>query len=376
MAISAAGIIFSSLNNNTLSRLTSDRTVAAIPFACRYRLVDFCLSNMVNANISNINIVANYNYRSLIEHIGSGKDWDLARRQNGVHVISPFQSAVNAEAKMFSTHMEALKSMKDYISEFKEEFVVMMDSDNVLNIDIADVIRTHEKTGANITIVTHTVGKDYSSKHPRMMLSSVAGKITDIAMCTDYKERHTELSLGIFVMKTVYLRRLIEEAVAYNLNSLTMIMLKNYKSSNYRTYNYSGYVASVSSFLDYYRCSMEIAKDEKARESLLWQKESPVFTRVHNSSPTKYTTTAKVENSMLADDCVIEGTVINSILFRGVKVEKGAVVKNSVLFRGTRVEKNATLNCIVTDKDVQITEGVTLSGNDNMPFYIQKARKI
>ena len=80
MAINAAGIIFSSLNNNTLSRLTSDRTVAAIPFACRYRLVDFCLSSMVNANISNINVVANYNYRSLTEHIGSGKDWDLARR--------------------------------------------------------------------------------------------------------------------------------------------------------------------------------------------------------------------------------------------------------------------------------------------------------
>ena len=79
---------------------------------------------------------------------------------------------------------------------------------------------------------------------------------------------------------------------------------------------------------------------------------------------------------MLADDCVIEGTVINSVLFRGVRVEKGAVVKNSVLFRGTRVGKNASLNCIVTDKDVEITEGVTLSGNENMPFYIQKSRKI
>ena len=376
MSISAAGIIFSSLNNNTLSRLTSDRTVAAIPFACRYRLVDFCLSNMVNADISNINIVANYNYRSLIEHIGSGKDWDLARRQNGVNLISPFQSAANSEAKMFSTHMEALKSMKEYISEFKEDFVVMMDSDNVLNIDIEAVVNAHERSGANITIVTRTIDEDYSSKHPRMMMSTVDGKVTDIAMSTDYKSLHPELSLGIFVMRTVYLRRLIEEAVAYNLNSLTMLMLQNYKSSNYYTYNYSGYVATVSSFLDYYRCSMEIAKDEKARESLLWQKEAPIFTRVHNSSPTKYTSTAIVENSMIADDCVIEGTVINSILFRGVRVEKGALVKNSVLFRGTRVERNASLNCIVTDKDVQITEGVTLSGNDNMPFYIQKARKI
>ncbi len=377
MARSAAGIIFSSLNNNTLSRLTSDRTVAAIPFACRYRLIDFCLSNMVNANISNINIVTNYNYRSLLEHIGSGKDWDLARRENGINFISPFQTAVNAsEAKLFSTHMEALKSMREYISEFKEEFVVMMDSDAVLNIDISAVIKEHEKTGANITMVTTATDKNFSSKHPRMMVSSVAGKVTSIAMSSLYNERHPELSLGIYVMKTVYLRRLIEEADAYNLGSLTQLMLKNCKSSNYRSYKYTGYVASVSSFLDYYKCSMEIAKNDKARESLLWKKEAPIFTRVHNSAPAKYTSTARVENSMLADECVIEGTVINSVLSRGVHVERGAVVKNSVLFRGTRVGKNASLNCIVTDKDVQISEGVSLSGNENMPFYIQKGRKI
>ena len=376
MASSAVGIIFSSLNNNTLSRLTSDRTVAAIPFACRYRLVDFALSNLVNANISNINIVANYNYRSLLNHIGSGKDWDLARRESGINFISPFLTANNGDAKMFSTHMEALKSMKAYVNEFKEEFVVLIDSDNVLNINISDVIKNHEKTGADVTIVTKTIKAGFSSKHPRIMISSVAGKVTDLAMGTNYNERHPELSLGIQVMKTIYLKRLIEEAEAYNLNSLTSLLLKNCKTSNYRIYKHTGYAASVSSFLDYYRCSMDLINSEKARESLLLKKESPIFTRVHNSAPTKYLSGANVENSMIADDCVIEGTVINSILSRGVKVERGAVVKNSVLFKNTRVEKNATLNCIVTDKDVTITEGVNLSGNDNMPFYIQKSRKI
>ena len=376
MASSAAGIIFSSLNINTLSRLTGDRTVAAIPFACRYRLIDFCLSNMVNANISNINIVANYNYRSLLEHIGSGKDWDLARRESRVNFISPFQSGANSSSKMFSTHMEALKSMREYIEDFKEEYVVMMDSDHVLNIDVAELIKAHELTGADITMVTRVIDKSYTAKHPRVMISSVAGKITELAMSAVYDQAHPELSLGIFVMKTVYLRHLIDEAEAFNLNSLTQLMFKNCKSSNYRTFKYSGYVASVSSFLDYYRCSMELAGDEKARENLLWRREAPIFTRVHNSSPTVYTAKAKVESSMIADDCVIEGTVINSILSRGVKVEVGAVVKNCVLFAGTRVGKKATLNCIVTDKNVTVSDGVNLSGNENMPFYIQKGRKI
>ena len=376
MAINAAGIIFSSLNDNTLSRLTSDRTVAAIPFACRYRLVDFCLSNMVNANISNINVVANYNYRSLTEHLGSGKDWDLARRSGGIHIISPYQTAHSSTAKMFSTHMEALISMKEYIDEFDEDYVILMDSYNVLNIDLGDVIKAHELTGAEITIVTQQTAADYSAKHPRMMLASVAGKVTDITMSSVYTEKNPELSLGIFVMSTVYLRKLIEEAQGYNTHSLTNLMLKNVKAQNYRTYKYNGFVASVSSFLDYYKYSIALAKDDEARSSLLNKKEAPIFTRVHNSAPVVYKSGAKVEGSMIADECVIEGTVINSVLFRGVHVEKGAVVKDSVLFSGTYVGKNAKVNCIVTDKSVHISDNVQLSGNENMPFYVQKNRKV
>ena len=376
MAISAAGIIFSNLNNNTLSRLTRERTVAAIPFACRYRLIDFCLSNLVNADISRIHVVANYNYRSMVEHIGSGKDWDLARRKDGVKVVSPFQTATSSSAKLFATHMEALKSMKQYINEFKEEYVVLMDSDFVLNIDIADVIKMHEKTDADITIVTKVAEKDYTSKHPRVFLSSVGGNVTDVAMSTVPTDNHPELVLNIYVMRTDYLRSLIAEADAYGLNSFTEMILKKYKHSNYRTYCYDGYAASVSSFLDYYKHSIELATSEEARNSLLNKKERPIFTRVHNSAPVVYTNTAKVQNSLIADDCVIEGTVINSVISRGVHVAKGAVVKNSILFQHTSVEKNAELNCIVTDKRVTVTEGVKLSGNETMPFFVQKGRRV
>ena len=376
MASSAAGIIFSSLNNNTLSRLTSDRTVAAIPFACRYRLIDFALSNMVNADISNIYIVANYKYRSLLEHLGSGKDWDLARREGGITFVSPFQSSHASDNKMFSTHMEALKSMKEYIDEIREEYVVLSDSDTALTIDVSDIIRCHEATSADVTIVTSNVSAGYTAKSPRLMISSVAGKVTQLAMSATYDERHPELALGIYVMKTVHLRKLIEEAEAYDLNSFTMFLLKNCKSQSYMTYNYKGFAASVSSFLDYYKYSMELVKSESARESLLWKKEAPIFTRVHNSAPTMHSASAKVENSLIADECVIEGTVINSVIFRDVTIEKGAVVKDCVLFHGTHVCKNASLNCIVADKDVVVSSGVTLSGNENMPFYIQKGRKI
>ena len=376
MAYSAVGIIFSSLNDNTLSRLTADRTVAAIPFACRYRMIDFCLSNLTNAGISNINVVANYNYRSLVDHIGSGKDWDLARRTGGINFVSPYSTAKSGSAKMFSTRMEALKSMRDDINKFKEDYVVLMDSDQVLNVDIADVINSHEKSGAHITMVTKLVSPAYSSKTPRMMVSETGGKINDIVLSSSYNEKNPELSLNIFVMTVTYLRKIIEEAEAHSVDSLTSMLVQNMRNANYRTYPFNEYVATVSSFLDYYKCSMDLVNDPLASESLLWKKEFPVFTRVHNSAPTLHKSGAVVENSMIADECVIEGTVINSIVFRGVHIEKGAVIKNSVLFHGTHVARNAKLNSIVTDKDVYISENVTLSGNDNMPFYVQKNRKV
>lgn len=376
MAISAAGIIFSNLNNNTLSRLTSYRTVAAIPFACRYRLVDFCLSNLVNANISNINIVVNYNHRSLIEHLGSGKDWDLARRGSGIKVISPYQTAYSSSTQVFSTHLEALKNMKEYINEYKEDYVILMDSDYVLNIDLLEVVEKHKLSGAEITFVTTRVNPEFTSKTPKMMICSNAGKVNDIAMNTCYNQTNPELSINMFVLSMDYLRRIIEEADAYNLNSLTSFFLKNYKSSNYMTYLYEGFVASVSSFLDYYKYSMMLAESENARATLLGKKEAPIFTKVNNSYPTVHTKEAKVNNSMIADECVIEGTVINSVIFRGVHIGRGAVVKDSVLFHGTTVSDGAELNCIVTDKDVFISKGVKLSGNNNMPFYVQKNRKV
>ncbi len=376
MTKTIAGIIFSSLNHNTLSRLTADRAVAAIPFACRYRLADFCLSNMVNANISNIFIVANYNYRSLAEHIGSGKDFDLARRSGGIKLISPYLSAKDSSAKLYKNHLEALKSMSDYISEMKEEFVVMMDADTVLNIDLRTAVTEHEKAKADVSFVTKMAEEDYSSKHPRMMLSSENGKITDIALSATYTRKNPELSLGIYIMRTTYLRKIIEQANAYGLNSLTQMFLEGYKKQCYCSYPYQGYAATVSSFLDYYKTSVFLTKNEKAREQLIGRRDSAIYTRVHNSAPTVYRTGARVSDSMIADDCIIEGQVVNSVLSRGVVVRKGAVVKNSVLFGGTYVGENCALCCVVTDKSVHISEGVVLSGNENMPFYIPKGRRV
>ncbi len=376
--MSTSGIIFSNLSDTTLSRLTSDRTVAAIPFGCRYRLVDFALSNMVNSDITDISIVANYNYRSLTEHIGSGKDWDLARRDGGIKTISPYQCAHSADAPMYSHRLEAILSMSEHIFGMKSDVVVLSDCDNILNIDLNAVISVHRANGADLTVVTAPCTPSYSAKLPQMMLkTNEDGKVIDIVKSTHQTASHPERSLNIFVVDTVYLQQIIEIAKAHNYRSMTDdILMKDTESSNFYSYCYRGFVAPVGTFIDYYESSIRIATDPDARLSLLGRRERPIYTRVHNSAPSLYKGKGKVTSSMIADDCVIMGEVENSILFRGVKVGRGAVVKNSILFGNCIIGENSSVNCIVADKSVTISDSCHLSGHDTLPFYVSKGKHV
>ncbi len=374
----AAGIIFSNLNDNTLSRLTMDRTVAAIPFGCRYRLVDFALSNMVNAGITNISIIANYNYRSLTKHVGSGKDWDLARRAGGIEFISPFQTARTPYANMYSHHLEALKSMHQFIGEIKEEVVVLSDTDNICNIDLSAAITQHKANEADLTLITTSCGEDFTCKASNVMVdANAAGKIQRIAKASKFTPGFADRFINIYIVNTAYLRIILEDALSGNLRSLSEDVLMNHPEGHrYYVYRFDGYVAPVTSFMDYYRHSISLATTPEIRRQLFGEKERPIYTNVHNSAPVLYSEGSEVKNSMIADGCVIEGTVENSILFRGVHVARGAVVKNSVLFGGTQVGEGTTVNCVVTDKDVTISANTTLSGADTLPFYISKGRHI
>ena len=377
--MNAAAIIFSNLNNNTLSRLTQDRTVAAIPFACRYRLIDFALSNMVNAGISNINVVTNYNFRSLMEHIGSGKDWDLARRSGGINIISPYQTAHTPNAKLYASHLEALRNIAhSYIANMKEDTIVLSDCDLICNIDIADVIRSHEENGADLTIVTTRLSPDFTSQTMKVMVAAdEENRVSKIGLSDKYLGDMPDISTNIFVMKTAYLRQILVEAERMDYNSLTTdMMIPRVGKDAYFVYRYDGYFASVSSFQDYFACSIALTEDPVLRNKLLGVSDRPIFTNVHKSAPTMYKDGASVKNSMIADGCVIEGTVENSVLFRGVKVKKGAVVKNSVLFFGCHVGEGTSLNCVVADKNTVISDGIVLSGHKTIPFYIEKGQKV
>jgi len=372
--MNAVGIIFSSINEKSVYELTKQRTMASVPFGCRYRLIDFALSNMVNSDITHVGIITHYNYQSLMDHIDTGKDWDLARRHGGVKILPPYITAfANNSNYLYSTRLEALVSIRDFIADCKEEYVVLSDCDTVCNLDLSSMLEQHMASGADITLGVKSsyVAQD-TTRAITIVNSDDDGKVTEIADYSGKRNGFEDVYIRVMCVGRKYLEELITDAMAHGYTSFTKdILIRNYQRHDCRVYKFDGYLATIRSMSDYFRCSMDML-DPEIRRSIFAVRNRPVFTKVRNSSPTSYTDGAIVRNSLIADGCVIQGTVENSILFRGVKVGKNTHIKNSIIMQDTITGENVYLNCVVTDKNVVIRDGRVLSGHETKPFFIDK----
>lgn len=374
----ASGIIFSNLHDQNITELTRLRTMASIPFGSRYRLVDFPLSNMVNAGITNVSIITHYNYQSLIDHVGSGKDWDLARRSGGLKILPPFITAFsNSTNKLYENRLQALQTISDAIVRMTGDYIVMSDCDSICNIDLADMLEAHIHSGAKMTYAVKKVKLEGDrAKCYNIVCSDENNNITDIITHPKNVEGEVDVSINITIASREFLEAALLDAAAHGYTSLTRdIVLRNLGRDSFKVYHFDGYYSNITSLTDYYACNMSLL-DKDSRSDLFSVKNRPILTKVRNSTPTKFSSDCHVKNSMIADGCVIDGTVENSILFRGVKVGKGAVVRNSILFQDTLTGENVTLNCVIADKNVVVRDNVMLSGHQTMPLYIEKGKMI
>ncbi len=378
--MSAFGLIFSNIHDQNIPELTGRRTMASVPFGCRYRLIDFALSNMVNSGITTVGIITHNNYQSLLDHIGTGKDWDLARRSGGIKLLPPFVASYdNASAtKLYTTRLEAMMGAMNFLTRRTEDHIVLSDCDSICNIDISDVIKRHKETGADITVVTTTVDADKCeiAQGNAVITSDENNRISDVVHYNRRIHGIREISTNIIVATRQYLVSAVSNAISHGYTSFySDIIDRNLLRSNFFVYKYDGYFGQVTSLAGYYEKNMQLL-DGAVRESLFAVQNRPVLTKVRNSPPTRYSGDAKVVNSLIADGCFIEGTVENSIIFRGVRVGKDTVVKNCILMQDTVVGRNAELNCVVTDKNVFIKDTRNLSGYCTHPFFIEKGTMI
>lgn len=376
--MTAAGLIFANIHDQSIPELTRVRSMASVPFGCRYRLIDFTLSNLVNSGINRIGLITHYNYQSLLDHIGTGKDWDLARRSGGIKLIPPNITAFDSASPAKAAHrLEALFGAKDFISHCTEDCFVLSDCDIICNIDLSKVIDAHAASGADITFVTKRV--DAADMHLAEQITVVSadenGVVTDVTRAKP-EQGVINLYTNIMVISREYLLNVLANASAHGHRSFFAdVIVPSLGTANYRAYEYDGWYAYIGSLEGYFASSMDMLTQE-AREGLFAVKNRPILTKVRNSAPTKYKEGAEVKNSFIADGCIIEGTVENSILFRGVKVGRGTVVKNSILMQDTFIGDDVTLNCVITDKDVTIRDGRHLSGHETMPFFVGKGGSV
>ncbi len=371
MATSAIGVIFSNLHEENVPELVRRRTMASIPFGGRYRIIDFALSNMVNSGITTVGLMTSNNYRSLIDHLGSGKDWDLARKDGGIILLPPFSERHD---KLYTNRLEALNSLRGFLNRRTEKYVVLMDCDGIARLDISEIIRYHEKKNADVTLVTHMREMERSSDF-MLVETNENGRVKEIKLAPLVKAgEKVNAFINVMIFNRQFLLNLVEDSVTHGFTSFESdILIKQLDSLKIYAYEFKRYYAGIDSMTSYYKHNMEWLKKE-VRDELFGERD--IYTKVRDSAPSKYGENAVVKNSLISDGCEIEGVVENCILFRGVKVAKGAVVRNSIIMQDNIIGQNTTLDCVITDKNVVISDRKTLGGCPTLPYYIPKGTRL
>lgn len=360
------GIVFSNAYDECLPELTGLRTMGSVPFAGRYRLIDFALSNMVNADIEKVGVITKSNYQSLMDHLGTGKPWDLSRKTEGMFLLPPFSTA---EQGSNVDKIASLKGAMGFISRSNEEYVLFSDCNAVFNADVREIMDFHTEKEADITIL-YKHGTSPALQDAMLFDVNEDGRVTKVSFAPSGAE-DVNYSLNMILMKKSLLERLMNEAISQNLTDFESdIIQKNVDKLKIYGIEFKDYAVSIDSMVSYFKANMSLLTPENCLN--LFNAERPVYTKLKDDMPATYGIGSDVKNSLVANGCIIEGEVENSIVFRGARIEKGAIVKNSIVMQDTYIAQNAIINCVITDKNVVVTPNKTLSGAENYPVYIGK----
>lgn len=366
------GLVFANMHDTTLGDMTKNRTMGSVMFGGRYRLIDFPLSNMVNSGISEVGVITKSNYQSLLDHLGSAREWDLARKKGGLYILPPFG---NVESTLYRGRIEALYGAMSFIKHSRAKYVILSDCDVVTNIDYKPIVAAHIESGADITAVAHTgVYSSDDIKTSTVFNVDADKNVTSVLINPDISGTCTT-SLNVFVMSMDFLIETVNDAMARgNVSFERNILQEKCRELKIKIYEYDNYFSKLNSPESYFKSNMALLEPENARK--LFVPKRSIYTKVSDNAPVKYDLDSKVSNSLIADGCIIEGEVENSVLFRGVKVGKGAKVKNCILMQGTVVGDNAELNYLITDKNVSICENHILTSSPQYPMYVGKGASV
>lgn len=372
---SMLGLIFAYRAYPELRELAQPRIAASLPFGGRYRAIDFCLSNMVNAGVTDVGVIMRDSYQSLMDHLGSGKDWDLSRKNGGLFLLPPYSyggpRAKNTGAP-FGGKLDALAGIVSYIEHSREEYVVMADGDCITNIDLSEVLAAHIDNDADITAVCT---RKFCGMPEYSLYFGIGNDGCICRVDSGMANPGANESLGIFILKRQLLLDLIKRGQAADeVHFERGVLRASLQSLRVMPFYHNGYIARNQNVAAYFSNTMKLLQPEIRAD--LFNAKNPVRTRIRDDAPAFYSDDAVVTNSMITEGCRIEGKVENSILFRNVYVAPGAVVRNSIILQGGSIGAGAEIDCVIADKHVTLRENIKLRGDREYPVVIAKNAKI
>lgn len=358
------GLVLPDITQVMVGDFTTKRSLAALPFAGRYRLIDFTLSNMVNAEIDTVAVLPSSQYHSLIDHLGSGKPWDLNRKYKGLSILPPKITGLEL------TEVELIYNYINFLRLKEESYVMLSYGNTVYNESLKDMIEYHKSKNADLTIMYHDFPITNRDQHLNSVKINPDGSVSEIISGVG-PEREFKICCGVILFEKAFLINMVQHCYSRNLKNFVTDYLQKYVDSfkvyGYKSKSYFGIINDISS---YYNNSMNMLTQSIRNQ--LFAHNNLIYTKVKDSIPTRYGPNSIVSDSLVADGCLIDGTVKNSIIFRGVHIGEDSLVENSIVMQNGVIYKNVQINSAILDKGVVITEGKRLSGDVSYPFTTSK----
>ncbi len=361
----ALGLIFPNMHDEAIRECTAVRSMGSLPFGGRYRLIDFVLSGMVNAGITKIGVITKSNYQSLMDHIGSGKAWDLSRKNEGLFYLPPR----SVDDAMYQGRIASLADNMAFLQRSKEEYVILSDCHMVTSMDYSAMVQQHIDSGADVTVACRYGVVPTLADIPQIRMDAT-GRVTDM-LIGRVGDDEAHYGIGVYIMRKDWLIHLVNEAVARNLHNFERDILQSrIHEITICAYEVPALVMPIYSLSSYYNANLALLDSEVRAQ--LFPTARPVYTKVLDCAPVQYGLHAQVTDSLVADGTHVDGTVKNSVIFRGVNIGRNTVIEDCVIMQDVTVADRCSLASVIADKNVVFREGRTLQGFESYPVYISK----
>ncbi|MCO7126563.1 glucose-1-phosphate adenylyltransferase subunit GlgD [Sporolactobacillus shoreicorticis] len=367
------GIVNLSESKQLTNPLTRYRPVAGLPFCSSYRLIDFPLSNLVSAGVESIGIFMNGQYQSIYDHVLNGSDWDLDSLNGGIFFFDSGTEQING---LIRDDLEAFHNNLEFIEKSRSDFVIIMGSRALCNIDVQAVLRHHLEQKAEITLVYKTISCSAADDRPITCVElDENNRIRKMKSCMLRHDGQSAVNMEIYVMRCSLYAQIVRRFMAwnevYNLRDAIHQAVRTVKTNGYE---YTGYFKNITSIKSYYDAHMDMI--EEFNRSALFGGEHQIHTKIKNEVPSYYGKNTAVSNSLIANGCMINGIISHSLLSRNVVIHKESKIVSSIIMEGSVIGEGVYLSNVIMDKENHIQPGSRIIGSADHPVVIEKKSTI